>query len=153
MIQQEKNEQKYLNQKNIENRILNNFLETLNSLTVEEGSVAFITKNKFMSTIMDTINTQKTDIEIIKLSLHCLGNYFYKDTSKFWKHYEIEQLYDILKQLQKEYYSNGDVLMNINYIAGFILKGFDSKLYTQKYYLLVLVYLCKKRGKFLNNQF
>ena len=138
MVQQEKNEQKYLNQKNIENRILNNFLETLNSLTVEEGSVAFITKNKFMSTIMDTINTQKTDIEIIKLSLHCLGNYFYKDTSKFWKHYEIEQLYDILKQLQKEYYSNGDVLMNINYIAGFILKGFDSKLYTQKYYLLVL---------------
>ena len=138
MVQQEKNEQKYLNQKNIENRILNNFLETLNSLTVEEGSVAFITKNKFMATIMDTINSQKTDIEIIKLSLHCLGNYFYKDTSKFWKHYEIEQLYDILKQLQKEYYSNGDVLMNINYIAGFILKGFDSKLYTQKYYLLVL---------------
>ena len=136
--EEEKVDELTYDEETIENRILLNLLSTLDLLTLDEGSVEYITKNKFMATVMDTIGKPSTDISIIKLSLHCLGNYFYKDTRDYWKHYEIEQLYEILKTLQKQYYSNSEVLTNINYIAGYILKGFDSKLYTQKYYLLVI---------------
>ena len=136
--EEEKVDELAYDEETIENRILLNLLATLDLLTLDEGSVEYITKNKFMATVMDTIGKQSSDISIIKLSLHCLGNYFYKDTRDYWKHYEIEQLYEILKSLQKQYYANSEVLININYIAGYILKGFDSKLYTIKYYLLVI---------------
>ena len=120
------------------NIILNNLLHVLELLTISEGSVEYITKNRFMGAILDTIGKPNVDINIVIQSLRCLGNYFYKDTKSKWKHYEIEELYKILRSLQKEFYANSDVLTNINYIAGYILQGYKSRLYTERYTLLVL---------------
>ena len=122
----------------VHNIIINNLLHVLDLLTISDGSVEYITKNRFMGAILDTIKRPNVDINIVIQSLHCLGNYFYKDTKSKWKHHEIEELYYILKTLQKEFYANSEVLTNINYIAGYILQGYKSKLYTERYYLLAL---------------
>ena len=120
------------------NIILNNLLRVLDLLTLGDKCVDLITKNRFMGAIIDTISKPACDIKVVIASLQCLANYFYKDTKSKWKHYEIEQLYSILKLLQKEFYANGEVLSKINYIAGYILKGYKSKLYSERYYLLAL---------------
>ena len=120
------------------NIILNNLLRVLDLLTLGDKCVEFITKNRFMGAIIDTIGKPACDIKVVISSLQCLANYFFKDTKSKWKHYEIEQLYSILKLLQKEFYANGEVLSKINYIAGYILKGYKSKLYSERYYLLAL---------------
>ena len=122
----------------VHNVIINNLLRVLDLLTISDGSVEYITKNRFMGAIIDTIKKPNCDINIVIQSLHCLGNYFYKDTKSKWKHHEIEELFYILKSLQKEFYANSEVLSNINYIAGYILQGYKSKLYTERYYLLAL---------------
>ena len=118
--------------------IINNLLRVLELLTISDGSVQYITKNRFMGAILDVIKKPNVDIQTVIIALRCLGNYFYKDTSSEWKHFEIEELLKILKELQKMFYSNSDVLANINYIAGYILQGYKSKMYAQKYFLLVL---------------
>ena len=122
----------------VHNIIINNLLRVLDLLTLSDGSVEYITKNRFMGAILETIGRPDVDINIVIQSLHCLGNYFYKDTKSKWKHSEIEELFYILKHLQKEFYANSEVLTNINYIAGYILQGYKSKLYTERYYLLAL---------------
>ena len=122
----------------VHNVIINNLLHVLELLTISDGSVEYITKNRFMGAILDVISKRNVDINIVIQALRCLGNYFYKDTKSKWKHSEIEELYSILKSLQKEFYANSDVLTNINYIAGYILQGYKSKLYTERYYLLAL---------------
>ena len=122
----------------VHNIIINNLLRVLDLITISDRSAEYITKNRFMGAIIDTIKKPNVDINIVIQSLHCLGNYFYKDTKSKWKHSEIEDLYYILKSLQKEYYANSEVLSNINYIAGYILQGYKSKLYTERYYLLCL---------------
>ena len=38
----------------------------------------------------------------------------------------LEEIYEILNRLQKDYYSNSDVLTNINYICGSIIKNIWS---------------------------
>ena len=126
------------NEPQVHNIIINNLLRVLDLLTISDGAVEFITKNRFMGAIMDTISKPNVDINIVIQSLKCLGNYFYKDTKSKWKHSEIEELYYILKSLQKEFYANSEVLTNINYIAGYILQGYKSKLYTERYYILAL---------------
>ena len=120
------------------NIIINNLLRVLELLTISDGSVQYITKNRFMGAILDTIKKPNVDIQTVIIALRCLGNYFYKDTSSQWKHYEIEELLKILKELQKQFYSNSEILANINYIAGYILQGYKSKMYAMKYFLLVL---------------
>lgn len=122
----------------IENRILINLITALELITKQEGSMELISKSKFLATLLETIEKPNTDMEIIKVSLHCMGNYFVRDTSDYWKHYEIELLYNILKALLKQYYANSELLKHICQIAGYILKGFDSRLYTEKFYLLVI---------------
>lgn len=122
----------------IENRILINLITALDLITKQERSTELISKSKFLSTLLETIEKPNTDIEIIKVSLHCMGNYFIRNTSDYWKHYEIELLYNILKALLKQYYANSELLIYICQIAGYILKGFDSKLYTEKFFLLVI---------------
>ncbi len=122
----------------IENRILINLITALDLLTSNDGSVELIAKSKFLATLLDTIDKPTTDIEIVKVSLNCMGNYFVRNSSDYWQHYEIEQLYNILKALEKQYYANSDILTSICKISGYILKGFDSKLYTEKFYLLCI---------------
>ena len=122
----------------VHNVIINNLLHVLDLLTISDGAVEFITKNRFMGAILDTIGKKNVDINIVIQSLKCLGNYFYKDTKSKWKHSEIEELYHILRTLQRTFYASSEVLTNINYIAGYILQGYKSKLYTQRYYLLAL---------------
>jgi hypothetical protein len=67
--EEEKVDELAYDEETIENRILLNLLATLDLLTLDEGSVEYITKNKFMATVMDTIGKQSSDISIIKLSL------------------------------------------------------------------------------------
>ena len=122
----------------IHNVIINNLLHVLELLTLSDACVDFITKNRFMGAILDTISKPNVDINVVIAALRCLANYFFKDTKSKWKHSEIEELFYILKTLQKEFYANSEVLTIINSIAGYILQGYKSKLYTERYYLLAL---------------
>ena len=122
----------------IENKIMINLITALDYLTIEDGSIVAIANSNFLKTLMQTIEKPNAEFDVVKISLHAMSNFFHKKTSKYWKHSEIDQLYNILKALQKQYYANSDILILISQISGYILKGFDSPIYTEKYYLLII---------------
>ena len=120
------------------NTILLNLFKVLTLLTVGDECKEIITKNDFILTILDTINKPNVFSKVVIQSLLALRNYFMKDLKDKWVQNEIEELYNILKSLQKDFYANSEVLTNINHICGYILKDCENKPLSEKYYLLCL---------------
>ena len=54
--------------------------------------------------------------------LHALGNHLLSDEIKNWDNLDLEIIYKLLHNLQSKYYSNPEVLTNVNYIAGALEK-------------------------------
>ena len=120
------------------NAILLNLIKVLTLLTVGDECKDIITNIKFIPTILDTISKPGVFSKIVIQSLLALKNYFSKDIKDKWIEKEIEELYNVLKSLQKDFYANSEILTNINYISGYILKGCKTKPLSEKYYLLCL---------------
>ena len=120
------------------NAIFVNLFKVLTLLTIEEDSKEIMTKVKFIGTISDTISKPGIFSKIVIQSLLTLRNYFSKVSQEKWIQNEIEDLYNIFKSLQKDFYANSEILTNINHICGYILKGCKNKLSSEKYYLLCL---------------
>ena len=120
------------------NLILNNFLKALNYLSSNEKSNEFINNDNYLDTLMHTIDKPKLDINNISISIFCLGNYYIKIKKDEWKNEPIENIYIILQKIQKTYYTNGDILFNINTLIGYIIKGLSLKFLVERYYSLAL---------------
>ena len=56
---------------------------------------------------------------------------------KHIKKLNLEELYQLLVNLQKKYYANSDILANINYICGAIMKNIKDKSYIEKFFVLI----------------
>ena len=120
------------------NLILNNFLKVLDCLSSKENSYQFINNNNYLDTLMNILDKPKLDINNISITLFCLRN-FYKTIKKDeWKNEPIENIYVLLQSLQKTYYTNGDILYNINDLIGHIIKGLSLKFLVERYYSLAL---------------
>ena len=120
------------------NVILVSLFKVLTLLTIEEDSKDIISKIKFIGTISETINKPNIFSKIVIQALLALRNYFSKVSPEKWNQNEIEDLYNIFKSLQKDFYANSEILTNINHICGYILKGCTNKQLSEKYYLLCL---------------
>ena len=120
------------------NVILLNLMRVLTLLTMEEECKEIIIKNKFMTTILDLLSKTNIYSKVVLQTLFALKNYFIKDLQDKWVQSEIEELFNIFKSLQKDFYANSEVLTNINNICGLILKGLKNKQLSEKYYLLCL---------------
>ena len=57
------------------------------------------------------------------MTLHTLGNYLYTVAGKNISNLNLNELYLLLEKLQKENYANSDILININFICGGIIKN------------------------------
>ena len=131
------NELKTLKTKLFSN-ILSNLFKILTLLTIGDECKEIIIKNKYVETILDTISKPNITSKIVIQSLLALRNYFLKVAKEKWVQKEIEDLINILKSLQKDFYANSEVLLNINHICEYILKGCQNKHLAEKYYLLCL---------------
>ena len=120
------------------NVIILSLFKVLTLLTIDDDCIEIITKNNFIATILDTISKPNVFSKVVIQALLALRNYFVKDLKDKWIQNEIEELYNILKTLQKDFYANSEVLTNINHICGYILKECKNKQLSEKYYLLCL---------------
>ena len=120
------------------NLILNNFLKTLNYLSSNEKSNEFIKSDNYIHSLLNTIDKEKLEINNLNLSLFCLGNYYSKINKEEWNNDLIEKIYIQLQSLQKRYYTDGQILININKLIGIILKGLELKFLVERYYSLAL---------------
>ena len=120
------------------NTILNNFLKPLYYLSSNEQSKEYINNDRYIDSLIHTIDKPKIDINNINISLLCLMNYYLMINKEEWKNETIENIFLILQSLQKIYYTNGDILININHLIGCILKGLSHKFLIEKFYSLAL---------------
>ena len=122
----------------VSNIILTNFLKTLNNLSSIEKSNEFIKSNDYIYTLLNTMEKPNLAINNLILSLSCLSNYYIIINREEWKNEHIETIYIQLQSIQKTYYTNGEVLININILIGIILKGLNLRFLVERYYSLAL---------------
>jgi hypothetical protein len=120
------------------NQILNNFLKVLYYLTLYDNSNPYITNDRYIQSLINTIGKPKVDINNINVSLFCLANYYSRISKDNWKSDYINEIYTLLQSVHKTYYTFGDILINVNNLIGFILKGLDINIFIEKYYCLAI---------------
>ena len=119
------------------NVIILSLFKVLTLLTIDDDCIEIITKNNFIATILDTISKPNVFSKVVIQALLALRNYFVKDLKDKWVQNEIEELYNILKTLQKDFYANSEVLTNINHICGYILKECKNNLQKLKIHYII----------------
>jgi hypothetical protein len=126
----------YLNSQKPE--ILLNCVTCLDSITISDTAINYLaTETKFVPTILDLIEKKPDEFEMIKYALHSLGSYIYKDLGANIKSIDTEKLIAFLQVLQKRYYPYSDILININYIAGYLIKFIKDKSQIEKLFLII----------------
>ena len=120
------------------NLILNNFLKVLYYLSLYEKSIPFINNNKYLDSVLHILDRKNMDINNITISLLCLVKYYSRINKDLWKKEYIEEIYTSLHSLQITYYTSGDLLIHINNLISFIIKGLEDDITIEKYYALAL---------------
>ncbi|MCQ2815881.1 MAG: hypothetical protein MJ252_01320 [archaeon] len=119
------------NNKEICRHLLNALDQIANSKMANE----YLGKRKLASFLSELLKNPSADVESISTGLHIFGNHLYELKSQS-EDLSLEEVYDILSNLQKQYYSNSDVLTNINYDCAAINRNIDDKEYIKKFFLL-----------------
>ena len=120
------------------NQILNYFLKVLYYLTLNDNSNPYITNDRYILSLIHTIGKPKVDINNVNVSLFCLSNYYTRISKDKWKSDYIDEIYSLLQSVHKTYYTSGDILINVNNLIGFILKGLNINIVIEKYYCLAI---------------
>ena len=115
---------------------------TLDQITSAPHTNEFLSTNTtFSDTITKTIENENNELDYMITALHALGNHLFSDEIKNWDNLDLEKIYKLLHELQSKYYSNPEVLTNVNYIAGALVKNLKNddkgKQYTKKFYDLI----------------
>ena len=119
------------------NQIVLNCIICLDQIAMIDEGIIYLSSTKFPSLLIETFNKKMNDVEIVKISLHCLGNFVYKDLSININSLKFEITINLLINLQKKYYSNSDVLISINLVAGYLIKIMKEKSAKEKLYFLI----------------
>ena len=115
---------------------------TLDQITEAPKSNEFLsTSTTFSDTITKTIGNEKNDIDYMITALHALGNHLSSEENKELDKLDLQNIYSMLKEMQSKYYSNPEILKNINYIAANMVKNLKNdnkgKEFTKKFYELL----------------
>ena len=122
--------------------ILQYSIGTLDQITVAPDSNEFLArKTSFSDTITKTLENDNNDIDILLTALHSLGNYLFNENGPNYSKLDLSKIYELLHDLQTKYYSNPEILTQVNYISGSLVKNLKdddkSKEYCKKYYSLI----------------
>ena len=117
--------------------IMDNSIKTLDQVTISKKSNNYLSKTKFSDSLDQTLKNRNHMIYFITIALHTFGNYLYFEAGDNIKKLNLEELYQLLVNLQKKYYANSDILANINYICGAIMKNIKDKSYIEKFFVLI----------------
>jgi predicted RND superfamily exporter protein len=110
---------------------MDNSIKTLDQVTISKKSNNYLSKTKFSDSLDQTLKNRNHMIYFITIALHTFGNYLYFEAGDNIKKLNLEELYQLLVNLQKKYYANSDILANINYICGSIIKNIKDKIYIE----------------------
>ena len=117
--------------------IMKNSIDSLDQITVSQKANLYLSKKNFDEIIIKTLKYENNDIDYISISLHTLGNYHYTKIGDNNHKLNYDELAQLLQTFQKKYYSNSDILTNINYIAGNLIKNISDKNNIKKYFNLL----------------
>ena len=136
------NEPEILTPKDMVRDIMKNCAGTLEQITVPPQSNEFLAnKTTFGDTMNNTLENENNDNDYIITSLHSLGNHLYNENGKNYAKLDLPRLYKLLKNLQSKHYSDPEVLTNVNYLSGALVKNLKDdakgKEYTKKFYDLI----------------
>ncbi len=118
-------------------QVIMNCIICLDQITMVDEGIQYLSYTKFQQLLLEVFDKKNGEPEIIKYCLHALGNYLYKDLGNNIKTIDFEKILQLLILLQKKYYSNSDILININYIAGYLIKLIKDKTAKEKLYQLI----------------
>ena len=121
---------------------MKNCAQALEQITVPPSSNEYLAnKTNFGDTMNKTLENENNEPEYLISGLHSLGNYLYQESGKNYSKLDLPELYKLCKDLQSKYYSNPEILTNVNAISGSLVKNLkdDSKgkEYTKKFYDLI----------------
>jgi len=160
-IAEEQNKKRYLEASNVDNvvippepsvdemkppqlvrGIMQNCAETLEQITVPPVSNEFLSTNtQFIDTINKTLDIENNDSDYMLSALHALSNHVYKDNGKNYDKLDLPETYKICHELQSKFYSNPEILQNINAVSGAMVRNLKNdskgKEFTKKFYDLI----------------
>ena len=106
--------------------ILENSIKTIDHVTISKKSNGVLSKMNFTEIIKNSLKNKNHSIYYITTALHSLGNFLYYETGENIKKLNLDEIHNLLKILQRQFYSNSNILANINYISGILLKNINS---------------------------
>ena len=119
-------------------KILMNCINFLDIITNNPEANAYLTsKTSFTKYLIAAIKNDKNDKTFIAIALHSLGNYIISNEGNEYLQTNIVDIYQLLKNLQSSYYSNSEILININYICGSIINILTDKNYINMFFDIV----------------
>ncbi|MBR4619254.1 MAG: hypothetical protein IKO49_08120, partial [Bacilli bacterium] len=115
---------------------------TIDQITVAPSSNEYLArKTNFGDTITKALQNDKNDEDFLLTALHSLGNYLFNENGPNYSKLDLPKTYELLRQLQTKYYANPEILTQLNYISGALVKNLkddkDGKEYSQKFYNLI----------------
>ena len=121
--------------------IMKNCGESLEQITVPPSSNEYLAnKTTFGDTINKTLENENNEPDYLISALHALGNHL-AENGKNYSKLDLPKIYKLCKDLQSKYYSNPDILTNVNSIAGALVKNLKDdnkgKEFTKKFYDLI----------------
>ena len=119
------------------NQIIVNCILCLNQFVMNDVGIKYLAESRFQDIIFDTIERKNNDSDISKFSIILFGNYLSKDFGDNIKGLNIQRIIQILIFLQKKYYYNSDVLININVVASHVIKIVNEKYQKEKLILII----------------
>ena len=122
--------------------IMQNCAETLEQITVPPISNEFLATNtQFSDTINKTLDNENNDSDYMLSALRALSNHVYKDNGKNYDKLDLPETYRICHELQSKFYSNPEILQNINAVSGAMVRNLKNdskgKEFTKKFYDLI----------------
>ena len=117
-------------------------LGTLDQITVAPDSNEFLSKKtSFGDTIARTLQNDINDKKYLLTGLHSLGNYLYSESGNNYSKLDLPKIYELLQEIQSKYYADPEVLTQVNYISGSLVKNLKDdargKEFSKKFYELI----------------
>ena len=121
-------------------QIMHNSISALDNITKSaKANTHLCSSSNFITVISSSLLNKQNEILYNVTALHALGNHLCTIVGDNIKILNLEELYQLLKALQKEFYSNSEILSNINYISGGLVKNItNNNEYNIKFYGLIV---------------
>ena len=120
--------------------IMGNSMNTMKKVTADKNNNEFVAnQTPFGDTILKTLGNPKNDKGLISSGLRALDGYLRSEKGKNYGGLDLNGLYNLLKNLQTNNYSDPNLLKSINSISSSLVNNLkdNDKAYVRKFYDLI----------------